>query len=101
MLPNLPGYSSRDLAHVLWSLQRLRILPDIEWTMEMHLAVRARLPQFDAPSLVMMLAAYGGYTYVARNMAAMSTRRPIQVSLPGAGSDSYKCVQVDGEDSPS
>ena len=40
MQPHLPAFSARDLAHTLWSLQRLRFLPDAGWMMEAQLALQ-------------------------------------------------------------
>ena len=42
MQPHLPAFSARDLAHTLWSLQRLRFLPDAGWMMEAQLALQVR-----------------------------------------------------------
>ena len=48
------------------------------------LLLQARLPHTDMPTLVMLLAAYGGYIHAASNMPAKSTQghgMPIQVSI--------------------
>ncbi len=70
----LPRFSARDLVHTLWSLQRLRFLPDPEWMMELQMAMEAKMGQFDVPCLVMALAAYGGYRHASANPAGKAMR---------------------------
>jgi hypothetical protein len=44
----------------------MRFLPDQDWMLEVHVALRARLTHFDTPSLVMTLVALGGFASVYR-----------------------------------
>ena len=77
MLPQLPEYAPVDLAQTLWSLQRLRFQPDVEWMMDAQLAVRSKLALYDLQSLVMLLSAFGGYTFSTAKSTAR--RRQVQV----------------------
>ncbi|GAX85003.1 hypothetical protein CEUSTIGMA_g12424.t1 [Chlamydomonas eustigma] len=69
-LSALPSFTPRDMSHLVWALQRMRFLPEPEWMLEAQLAIQAKISQFDEPCLIIMLAAFGGYRYAARNRAS-------------------------------
>eukprot|EP00195_Chlamydomonas_chlamydogama_P015298 CAMPEP_0202893362 /NCGR_PEP_ID=MMETSP1392-20130828/2958_1 /ASSEMBLY_ACC=CAM_ASM_000868 /TAXON_ID=225041 /ORGANISM="Chlamydomonas chlamydogama, Strain SAG 11-48b" /LENGTH=662 /DNA_ID=CAMNT_0049577667 /DNA_START=510 /DNA_END=2498 /DNA_ORIENTATION=- len=61
-MPRLLHFPARDLTSVVWSLQRLRYMPDADWMLEAQVAMQARLPQFDLTSLVVALVALGRFS---------------------------------------
>jgi len=62
--PELPFFKPRDLAQVLWGLQRLRVIPSTELMLQFHTLVRVRMPHFSTLSVVVLLSALESYAPV-------------------------------------